>query len=50
METLKKIAYGVKKTKIIVVRTGKEEVERVNERVHQGTVMDTDSYKYPGIV
>ena len=50
METLKKFEYGLKKTKILIVRTGKGEVEQIQERVQQGTVLETDKYKYLGMV
>ena len=50
METLKKFEYGLKKTKIMIVRTGKGEVEQIQERVKQGTVLETDKYKYLGMV
>ena len=50
METLKKFAYGLKKTKIMIVRTGKEEVEQIQERLQQGTVLETEKYQYLGIV
>ena len=46
METLEKFEYGLKKTKIMTVRTEKEEVEQIQERVQQGTVPETDKYKY----
>ena len=45
METLRKVEYGLKKTnKIMIVRTGKGEVEQIQERVQQGTVLETDKY------
>ena len=44
METLKKFEYGLKKTKIMIVRTGKGEVEQIQERVKQGTVLETVKY------
>ena len=50
METLKKFEYGLKKTKIMIVRTGKREVEQIQERVQQGTVLETDKYNYLGMV
>ena len=50
METLKKFEYGLKKTKILIVRTEKGEVEQIQERVQQGTVLEIDKYKYLGIV
>ena len=45
METLKKFEYGLKKTRIMVVRTRKEEVERIDKRVQQSPVLETDRYK-----
>ena len=42
METLKKFEYGLKKTKIMIVRTGKGDVEQIQKRVQQGTVLETD--------
>ena len=51
METLRKFEHGLKKTnKIMIVRTGKGEVEQIQERVQQGTVLETDKYKYLGRV
>ena len=34
----------------MVARIGKEEVERIDERVQQGTVLDAGWYKYRRIV
>ena len=45
METLKTFEYGLKKTKIMIVRTRKGEVEQIQERVEQDTVLETDKYK-----
>ena len=39
-----------KETKIMMVRTGKGEVEQIQEIVQQGTVLETDKYKYLGTV
>ena len=50
METLKKFEYGLKKTKLVIVRTGKREVEQIQERVQQSTVLETDKYKHLGMV
>ena len=50
METLKKFEYGLKKTKIMIVRKGKWGIEQIQESVQQGTVLDTDKYKYLGMV
>ena len=30
----------------MIVITGKEEVEQIQEKVQQGTVLETDKYKY----
>ena len=50
LETLKKFEYGLKKTKLMIVRTGKYEVEQIQKRSQQGTVLETDKYKYLGMV
>ena len=50
METMKKFEYGLKKTKIMIVRAGKGEVEQIQERVQHGTLLETDKYKYLGMV
>ena len=39
-----------KETKIMMVRTGKGEVEQIQEIVQQDTVLETDKYKYLGTV
>ena len=41
--------YGLKKTRIMVVTIRKEELEQIDERVQQHTVLKTNSYKYLGI-
>ena len=46
VEILKKFEFGLKKTKNMIVITGKEEVEQIQEKVQQGTVLETDKYKY----
>ena len=46
VEILKKFEFGLKKTKSMIVITGKEEVEQIQEKVQQGTVLETDKYKY----
>ena len=50
METLKNFEYGIKKIKTMIVRTGKKEVEQIDERVKQGTVLETNKSKYLGMV
>lgn len=49
METKKKMTYGLKKTKYMVVNTGKEPEEAINEGVHEGVVEKVDEYKYVGL-
>ena len=39
MEARKKFENGAKKTKINVVRIGKVEVDQIDEKVQQGTVL-----------
>ena len=50
MEALKKFEYGLKKTKIMIVRIGKGKVQQTQGRVRQDTVLETDKYKYLGMV
>ena len=50
MKTLKKVEYGLKKTKIMIVKTGNGKVEQIQERVQQVTVLETDEDKYLGMV
>ena len=49
-KTLKKVEYGLKKTKIMIVKTGNGKVEQIQERVQQVTVLETDEDKYLGMV
>ncbi len=49
MEKLKKFTYGLKKTKYMVMKTGKEETEEIKEHVKGGMVGKTDQYKYVGV-
>lgn len=48
MEIHKKFSYGLKKTKIMILKTGREEKEIVHERVREGFVTECDTYKYVG--
>ena len=48
MEDLKKYTYGLKKTKVMVANTGKEEEEEIDEEVTLGKITKTDEYKYVG--
>ena len=48
MERKKKFTYGLKKTKVMVMNTGKEKEEVIEEEVKAGKVNRTDEYKYIG--
>ena len=48
MEKEKKISFGLKKTKYMIVKTGREE-EEVNETVKAGRTQITVTYKYLGM-
>ena len=48
MEKLKKTTYGLKKTKYMVMNTGKEKEEIIDEQVKEGTVKKTNEYEYLG--
>ena len=48
MEKLKKVTYGVKKTKYMVLNTGRDEEEKIEEEVKMGMIGCTDKYKYVG--
>ena len=48
MEKEKKMRYGLKKTKYIMVKTGKEREEIVQENVKSGEVCRTETYHYLG--
>ena len=50
METEKKMIYGLKKTRYMVINTGKEPEEVIDERVKEGIVQEVDIYKYLGMV
>ena len=41
----KKISFGLKKTKYMIVKTGREE-EKINETVKAGRIQRTDKYNY----
>ena len=47
MEIEKKMIYELKKTKYMVINTGKEP-EEIIERVKEGIVQETGIYKYLG--
>ena len=48
MEHLKKTTYGLKKTKYMVMKTGREEEEIIEENVKEGVVQKTNEYEYLG--
>ena len=48
LEDLKKVTYGLKKTKYMVMNTGREEEEVITEEVGLGIVTKTKEYKYMG--
>ena len=48
MEQLKKVTYGLKKTKYMILNTGREEDEEITEEVNKGRVGSTDEYRYVG--
>ena len=49
MEREKKISFGLKKTKYMIVKTGREEKEEINETVKAGRIQRTDKCKYLGV-
>ena len=50
MEKEKKISFGLKKTKYMIVKTGREEEEEeINETVKAGRIQRTHKCKYLGI-
>ena len=49
METKKKFTFGLKKTNYMIIDTGKEVAEEINEEVKQGKIPETDEYKYVGL-
>ena len=50
MEIEKKMIYGLKKTKYMVINTGKKPGEVIEERIKEEIVQETDIYKYLGMV
>ena len=50
MEKEKKISFGLKKTKYMIVKTGREEEEEINETVKAGRIRRIDKCKYLGII
>ena len=50
MEKRKKFTYGLKKTKYMVIKTGKEKEEEIKEEAKEGEVGRTDEYKWVGFL
>ena len=50
MEIEKNMIYGFKKTKYVVINTGKKPEEVIEERVKEGIVQEKDVCKYLGMV
>jgi hypothetical protein len=50
MERRKKFTYGLKKTKYMVMKTGREKEEEINEKVKEGIVGETDEYNWLGLL
>jgi hypothetical protein len=48
MEELKKFTYGLKKTKYMIMNTGKEKEEMIEEEVNLGKITRTKEYQYVG--
>ena len=49
METQKKFTYGLKKTNYMIIKTGKENDEEIQEVVKQGRVKQVNEYNYVGL-
>ena len=49
MERKKKFTFGLKKTNYMVIDTGKELEEEIDEKVKGGKVSKTEEYKYVGL-
>ena len=50
METEMKMEYGLTKTNIVVIKTGKGITEKIEEEVRAGKVKETDKVRYLGMV
>ena len=50
MEIEKKMMYGLKKTRYMVINSGKEPEEVIEKRVKERKDQETDIYKYVGIL
>ena len=49
LETEKKYTFGIDKTKYMVINTGREAEEMIEEEIERGKVTKTDEYKYIGL-
>ena len=50
MEIEKKVEYGLTKTNIVVIKTGKCITEKIEEEVRAGKVKENDKVRYLGMV
>ena len=50
METEKKIKYGLKKTKYLTIRTGREKQEQLEKEVKEGKIDEVATYSYLGLM
>ena len=50
MEIEKKVAWGLKKTKYMVINTRKKPEQAMQEKVKEGIIQETDIYKYLGMI
>ena len=48
MEVIPKFPYGLKKAKLMVINSGKEEKEVIEENVEEGLVTECEEYEYLG--
>ena len=49
MEIQKKFRYSLKKTKYMIIKTGREPDVEIKEKVEEGYVTEAESYKYLGL-
>ena len=50
MEIEKKMEYGLKKSKYMIIGTGKDKEEEIKEVVKEGMIQRTETYKYLGLI
>ena len=49
METQKKFSYGLKKSKYMVINTGREKEDVIQEKLKKGEVQKINEYRYLGL-